>query len=108
MIQASGYFGIQWLTDLRSCIVKDGCTPEDWIASVVLPMYKSKGNSMECSSYRWKKLLENVIRVVERVFEHRIGQQIETGDMQFSFIKSKAMIGATFVIRQMQKKFTEN
>jgi len=92
---------VLWNSAANSCTVNDGCTPEDWISSVVLPIYKSKGDSMECSSYRWKKLPEYVIRVAEMVSEHRIRQQIETGDMQFSFIKSKAMIGATFVIRQM-------
>jgi len=43
---------------------------------VVLPMYKGKGDPMECGSYRRIKLLEHVMKVVERTFEHRIRQQI--------------------------------
>jgi len=37
IIQATGDTGIQWLTDLCSGIVKEGCISEDWKSSVVLP-----------------------------------------------------------------------
>jgi len=40
--------GIQWLTNLcHGIIVKEGCIPEDWKSSVVLPIYKGKGDPME-------------------------------------------------------------
>jgi len=66
--------------------VKEGCIPEDWKSSVVLPIYKGKGDPMECGSYRGSKLLEHALIVVERIFEHRIRQQIDTHDMQFGFM----------------------
>jgi len=56
---------------------------------VVLPIYKGKGDSMECGSYRGTKLLERAMKVVERIFEHRIQQQVEIDDMQFGFMKGK-------------------
>jgi len=43
MIQAAGDTGTQWLLDLCNGIVKEGCIPEDWKSSVVLPVYKGKG-----------------------------------------------------------------
>jgi len=45
------------------------------------------------------------MKVVERVFEHKIRQQIKTDDMQFGFTKGKGTTDTTFVIRQMQEKF---
>jgi len=33
--------------------------------------------------------LEHPIKVVERIFEYRIQQQIDIDDVQFGFIKSK-------------------
>ena len=45
MIQATGYLGTQWILDLRNGIVKEGCIPEDWKYSVVLPIYK--GNRIQ-------------------------------------------------------------
>jgi len=51
MIQATGDIGIQWILDLCNGTVKQGCIPEDWKSSVVLPSYKGKGDPMECGSY---------------------------------------------------------
>ena len=60
---------------------------------------------MECGSYRGIKLLEHAMKVVKRIFENRIRQQIDTNDMQFGFIKGKGATDAIFIVRQMQAKF---
>jgi len=85
--------------------VKEGSIPEDWKSSVVLPTYKGKGDPMECGSYRGIKLLEHVMKVVERIFEHRIRQQIKIDDMQFGFMKGKETTNAIFTARQMPENF---
>jgi len=43
----------------------------------VLPVYKGKGDPMKCGSYRGIKLLKHAKKVVERIFENRIRQQID-------------------------------
>ena len=96
MIQATGDIGIQWILDLCNVIVKEGSIPEDWKSSVVLPIYKGKGDPMECGSYKGIKLLEHAMKVVETVFEYRIRQQIEIDDMQFGFMKAKGTTDAIF------------
>ena len=101
----AGDIGTQWILDLCNSIVKEGCIPEDWKSSVVLPIYKAKGDPMDCGPYRGIKLLEHAIKVVERIFEHRIRQQIDTDDMQFGFIKGKGTTDTIFIVRQMQEKF---
>jgi len=85
--------------------VKEGCIPEDWKSSVIFPIYKGKGDPMECGSYRGIKLLEHAMKVVERIFEHRIRQQIKADDMQFGFMKGKGTTDAIFTVRQMQENF---
>ena len=99
MIQATGDIGIQWILDLCNVIVKEGSIPEDWKSSVVLPIYKGKGNPMECGSYRGIKLLEHAMKVVKKIFEHRIQQQIEIDDMQFGFMKGKGTTDAIFYVK---------
>ena len=105
MIQATKGIGTHWLLDLCNGIVKEGCIPEDWKSSVILPIYKGKGDPMECGSYRGIKLLEHAMKVVERIFEHRIRQQIEVDDMQFGFMKGKGTTDAICTVRQMQENF---
>jgi len=85
MIQATEGIGTQWLLDLCNGIVKEGYIPEDWKSSVISPIYKWKCDPMECGSYRGIKL--HAMTVVERIFQHRIRQQIEVDDMQFGFMK---------------------
>jgi len=105
MIQATGDIGTQWILDLCNGIVKEGSIPEDWKSSVVLPIYKGKGDPMEGGSYRGIKLLEHAMKVVESIFEHRIPQQIEIDDMQFGLMKGKGTTDAIFMARQMQENF---
>ena len=68
MIQTTGDIATQWILDLCNGIVKERSIPEDWKSSVVLPIYKGKGDPMECGSYRGIKLLEHAMKVVERIF----------------------------------------
>jgi len=82
MIQTTGDTGTQWILDLCNGIVKESCIPEDWKSSVVLPVYKGKGGPTECGSYRGIKLLEHAMKVLERIFEHGIQQEIDINDMQ--------------------------
>ena len=60
---------------------------------------------MECGSYRGIKLLEHAVKVVDRIFDHKIRQQINIDDMQFGFMTSKRTTGTIFIVRQMQEKF---
>jgi len=105
MIQTTGDIRTKWILDSCNRIVKEGCIPEDWKSSVALPIYKGKGDPMECGSYRGIILLEHAMKVVERIFEDRIWQQIDIDDMQFGFMKGKGTIDAIFIVRQMQEKF---
>ena len=59
---------------------------------------------MECGSYRGIKLLEHAIKVVERIFEHKIWQQVEIDDMQYGFMKGKGTTNAIFIVRQTQER----
>jgi len=103
MIQTTGDTETQWILDLCNGIVKEGCIPEDWKSSLVLPIYKGKGDAMECGSYRGIKLLKHDKKVVERIFEDRIQQHIDIDDMQFGFTKGKGTTDDIFIVRQMQE-----
>ena len=46
-------------------------------------MYKGKGDALECGSYRGIKLLDQVMKVMERVIEKRIRSRVQLDEMQF-------------------------
>jgi len=60
---------------------------------------------MECGSYKGIKLLEHAMKVVDRIFEYKIWQQIDIDDMQFGFMKGRGTTDAIFIVRQMQENF---
>jgi len=59
---------------------------------------------MKCGSYRGRNCWEHAMKVIERIFEHRIRQQIVT-NMQFGFMKGKGTTDAILIVRQKQEKF---
>ena len=79
--------------------------PEEWKASVVVPILKGKGDVMDCGAYRGVKLLVHAMKIVERVLENRIRGLVTIDDMQFGFMPGKAMAHALFVVRKMQEEF---
>ena len=66
-MKAAGGFGSRWMTDLINNIVKEGCIPDDWRKSILVPVYKGKGDPLLCGSYRAIRLLEQLMKVLESV-----------------------------------------
>ena len=52
----------------------------------MIPIYKAKGNVLDCGNYRGIKLLEHGLKVYERIIDKRLRQQVNIDDMQFRFI----------------------
>ena len=51
---------------------KLGEIPSDWRKSWLVCVYKGKGDALDCGSYRGIKLLDQVMKVFERVLEMRL------------------------------------
>ena len=51
------------------------------------------------------KFLEHGLKVLERVLEMRIGEQVKIDEMQFGFTPGKSTTDAIFIVRQVQEKF---
>ena len=52
MMKASGGFGTRWMIDLINNHVKEGCIPDNWRKSIMVPVYKEKCDPLMCGSYR--------------------------------------------------------
>ena len=72
MINASGKNGIDRMMKLGQRVVNGKEMLEDWKTSVMLPIYKGKGDVTNCGAYRGVKLLENRMKIIEKVLEKRI------------------------------------
>ena len=101
MLKASGEVGVEWLTELCNRVIRERKIPEDWKKSEIVPIFKGKGDPLECGSYRAIKLLEHGMKVVERVLEMRIRDQVKIDEMQFGFTPSKSTTDAVFIVREI-------
>jgi len=94
------------LTSLCNLIIAQGRIPDDWNSSILLPVFKGKGDPMECGSYSVMKLLEHAMKVTASiicVFEQRIRENGEGRAMQFGFMPRKGTTDAVLTVRQQKR-----
>ena len=51
----------------------------------MVSVYKGKGDALECGSYRGIKLLDQVMKIFERIIERRVRERVNIDNMQFGF-----------------------
>ena len=105
MIIASGTFGVRVMKKLCQSVLDGEGMPDEWKTSVVIPIFKGKGDVMDCGAYRGVKLLEHSMKIVERVLENRIRELVMTDEMQFGFMPGKGTTHALFILRRMHQEF---
>ena len=105
MLKASGDIGVELVTNLLNSIVYEQRVPDDWLRSMIINVYKGKGDALERGNYRGIKLLDQVMKVMERVLEGMIRDRVTISDMQFGFMPGRGTTDAIFLVRQLQEKY---
>ena len=97
--------GTSMIRDLAAAIIRDGTVPYDWEQSLIVCLYKGKGDALERGNYRSLKLTEQIMKVLERIVEGLIRQLVSTDDSQFGFVPGRGTTDTIFVVRQLQEKY---
>ena len=105
MIVASGEIGVKVMMELCQSVLDDRGMPDEWKTSVIVPIFKGKGDVISCRSYRGVKLLEHIMKIVDRVLETRIRTLVNLNEMQFGFMPGKETLDAIFIVRRMQEEY---
>ena len=101
MLKPVGEAGAEEVRDLVKNIISEGCIPTDWQESFIVNLYKGKEDALNRGNYRRLKLIEQVMKVLERVVEGLIRQRVE---MQCGFMSGRGTTDAIFIVRQLQEK----
>ena len=104
MLKPVGEAGAVEVRDLIEDIISEGCIPTDWQESFIVNLYKSKGDALNRGNYRGLKLIEQVMKVLERVVEGLIRQRVKIDEMQCGFMSGRGTTDAIFIVRQLQEK----
>ena len=102
-----GEEGIYMLWDLMEKIHQEENMPEEWRDSVIVPIYKEKGDIQECGNYRGVKLMSHTMKIWEKVIEGRLREETSIGEEQFGFMPGRGTTDATFTLRQTMEKHRE-
>ena len=105
MIRAAGDMGTSTIRDLAVAIIHDGKVPSDWEQSFIVCLYKGKGDALERGNHRGLKLIEQVMKILERIVDGLIRQLVSIDDSQFGFIPGRGTTDTIFVVRQLQEKY---
>ncbi|XP_074363467.1 uncharacterized protein LOC141704020 [Apium graveolens] len=78
---------------------------EEWRLSMVVPIYKNKGDAQDCSNYRGIKLLSHTMKLWEIVIETRLKSKVEVLENQFGFMPGRSTLEAIHLLRQLMEKY---
>ena len=83
---------------------------EEWRRSILVPIFKNKGDVQSCTNYRVIKLMSHTMKLWERVIEHRLRRVTSVTQNQFGFMPmpGRSTMEAIFLIRQMMERYKEH
>ena len=105
VLKCSGEAGVRWVTDLCNAIVREGAKPKDWRKSWMLSIYKGKGDVLDCGFQGGIKLIDHIMKVLERLVEKKVKSKGPLDSMQLGFTSGKGTTDTIFIMRQMQEKY---
>ena len=103
-----GEMGIKFLTRLFNTILAGERMPKEWRRSVLIPIYKNKGEAQCCGNYRGIKLMSHTMKVWERIIEARLKDRVEISKQQYGFMQGKETTDSMFALRILMKKYRED
>ena len=102
-----GSVATSWLTNLFNKILQTNKMPDEWRKSILVPIYKNKGDIQNCSNYRGIKLMSHTMKLWERVIEHCVRLATRIFVNQFGFMPGRSTMEAIFLLRQLMERYRE-
>ena len=102
-----GRQGIEVLTKLFNQILSCEKMPEEWRKSILVPVYKNKGDAQDCGNYRGIKLMNHVMKLWERILDARLRQEVRICSQQYGFMPGRSTTDALFALRMLMEKYRE-
>ncbi|KAK3533676.1 hypothetical protein QTP70_024005 [Hemibagrus guttatus] len=100
-----GEAAVEFLTSLFNRVLESERMPEEWRRSVLVPIFKNKGDMQSCSNYRGIKLMSHTMKLWERVVEARLRKVVEICEQQYGFMPRKSTTDAIFALRILMEKY---
>ena len=103
LLKSGGTWVINWLTMLFNWCLNQKYIPQDWKDSIIINLFKGKGDAGHCSNYRGITLLS----VIGKCFSHILVRRIVSVadfkllDQQFGFRKFRSTQHASCILQRI-------
>ena len=94
--KALGEEGVDILYDLMVKIFDQERIPEEWRGSILIPIFKNKGDVQNCSNYRGIKLMSHTLKILERMIDRRLRCEVRIGKEQLGFVEGSGTTDGIF------------
>ncbi|KAK3538041.1 hypothetical protein QTP70_027394 [Hemibagrus guttatus] len=101
-----GEAAVEFLASVFNRVLESERMPEEW-RSVLVPIFKNKGDVQSCSNYRGIKLMSHTMKLWERVVEARLRKIVEICEQQYGFMPRKSTTDAIFALRILMQKYRD-
>jgi hypothetical protein len=99
-----GDIAIVWLTKLFNLIFRSNKMPDEWRRSILVPIFTNKGDVQSCTNYQRIKLMSHIMKLWERIIEHRLRGVTNVTENQFGFMPGRSAMEVIFLIRQLMER----
>ena len=84
-----GEEGVDMLLDLLQKIFEQEKMLEEWRDTVIVPIFKEKGDIQDCGNYRGIKMIPHTMNIWERIIDRRLREETSIGEEQFGFMPGR-------------------
>ncbi|KAK3530194.1 hypothetical protein QTP86_018067 [Hemibagrus guttatus] len=102
-----GEAAVEFLTSLFNRVLESEKMPEGWRRSVLVSIFKNKGDLQSCSNYNGIQLMSHKMKLWERVVEARLRKVVEICEQQYGFMPRKSTTDAIFALRILMEKYKD-
>jgi hypothetical protein len=80
---------------------------KEWRRSILVQIFKNKGDVQSCTNYRGIKLMSHTMKFWERVIEYRLRRLTRVIQNQFGFMPGRSTMKVIFLVRQLMGRYRE-
>lgn len=109
MLKDGGSVIVKWFKRLSNVCMNEGEVPRDWQKSIIVPLYKGKGDKTECGSYRGISLLSVPGKIYSRILIDRARSVTENvlEEEQSGFRKGRGCVDQVYALKSILEKLSE-
>ena len=104
LYKAGGDRRLKSLTNIFNEILFEDTLTEEWMLSLLVPIFNGKRDLLNPNSYRRIKLLEHAFKMYE-ILNGRLREVVDIDKIQYGCMPGRGIVDTVFVLRRLTEKF---